>query len=103
MTGPHGTLQLPLSIRDREVSGDLQLQVIDSSPHGARNLLVLYGPQDTRPIAEFIVQACNTHDEFVELLSKYTHEGHLQTFEDRERFRKAARAILEKLQTEERG
>lgn len=34
-------------------------------------------------------------DDLRELLEHWTHEGHLQTFESRERFRKAARALLD--------
>jgi hypothetical protein len=35
--------------------------------------------------------------ELVALLDKWTHEGHLQSFEDRERFRKEAAALIREI------
>jgi hypothetical protein len=40
-------------------------------------------------------EACAAELPYRELLEHWTHESHLQTFEDRERFRKAARALLD--------
>ena len=35
-------------------------------------------------------------DELLAFIVRWTHDGHLQTFEDRERFRVEARAVLAK-------
>jgi hypothetical protein len=45
-------------------------------------------PQDARLIA--------TAPEMFELLKKYAYDGHLQSFEDRERFRKDALVLIAK-------
>jgi hypothetical protein len=36
------------------------------------------------------------YEELVHFIEHWTHEGHLQTFEDRERFRAAAREVIAK-------
>lgn len=46
--------------------------------------------------AAFIVRAVNCHDELIEVLTRFSHDGALQTIEDRERFRKEARAAIRK-------
>lgn len=42
----------------------------------------------------FIVRACNSHEAMLEVLKDAAHDGRLQTFEDRERFRKAAKEAI---------
>jgi hypothetical protein len=51
---------------------------------------------EDRANAEYIVQCVNAHDKLVHFIEHWTHEGHLQTFEDRERFRAAARQLIAK-------
>lgn len=46
--------------------------------------------------AAFIVRACNAHEELLEVLKAASHDGRLQTFEDRERFRLAAQIAIAK-------
>lgn len=59
-----------------------------SIAHSARRCIDL--------LTERASQAERERDAAIELLTFYSHESHLQTFEDRERFRKAARALLER-------
>jgi hypothetical protein len=50
----------------------------------------------TAELGQLIVQCVNAHDKLVHFIERWTHEGHLQTFEDRERFRAAARELIAK-------
>jgi hypothetical protein len=50
-----------------------------------------------RPPTGFLVKMRNAildAQDLSDLIKRYTHDGHLQTFEDRERFRTEARELL---------
>jgi hypothetical protein len=57
-------------------------------------------PAEAAANAAHIVRCVNAHDALVAVLMKYSHEGHLQSFEDRERFRAEAAAALDVAVTE---